>query len=400
MTLYLLANTVLLVCASVMSYSMSGPLDDSNKLCCSSFLSFLPDNTGLVSLVDYHRRNSYDTTQGTYAVRMLSTIDGHISRELPLPRNVGGVYAFNVSHDGLHFVLLSSPPFVKTPLVLRMYSLTDGQLIWERQWYGEAPCLRLAYIHDNARINCVSPDLTVILNSADGSLVQKSNAIASLDGMKGDNLEDDLSENGSYVAIWRSGILTNNGGADDMWFAPRDYVWYGLRWLFTLGSVHKYINVWDINADTLLCKFQVPYPAEGGTPAFTADEKEILVGPIEGKCRVYSLRDKNMNREFVPDSSVLPKAHPEPPGMFYKVVSPDKSSFAALVANSEVLLSSYENGHLLNRIKRAQICFPGNCYAMAFSSDGSHFAVLTVGNKLDFYDMKANKRLWEIDIHN
>jgi len=358
------------------------------------FLTFLPDNMRLVTLCrEAHRRSSGDRDSISYSVEIISTFNGELLNAFSLPKRGGFVCAFTISHDGLKCAALSSPEYPDTTTTIQEYSLSSGELLWEQPWHGDYRCSHLAYNKSNTKIIGASALCTTEVSADSGVLIRRSDAISQVDKVSSRWLVQDLSSNGKFFAMWWCGILTFSRLSEGD--PPRllDIVWYGIKWLYHFGSIPNYVSVWDIDRDTLACRFPVEYSADDGVPTFTDDEKQLMIGPVDGTLRAYDLKQNALVREY-PLDPVSFEANRWVQKSSYTTISPDLNCFAMLSGSRPlIILASLPDGIQIEQF-RQDLFGRGGRYAMAFSSNGKYFAVVTKRNKLVLYDLDARKIVW------
>jgi hypothetical protein len=406
---------------------------------CDSFLYFLTPNSDIALLVKkfYCNRNG-DSCYSEYFVYLYSIKGENKLRKIQLSKTDNFIYAFNVAHNGDSFIILSTRAkkrdistikknilrenygeFSYVPdeknYILKKYSLYENRWLWEKEWYGESPPIRLTYSADDKLISCVSTKNTIIVDAHTGSLIRKSNVISSI-GANPKYLKFDLSKNGRYFAFWWGMYLTwsieDEAGGERL----LDLAWYGLKWLFHLGMMKNYFYVWDIQNEKIFDKVAIPYQTVRGSPAFTDDEKEILMD-VDCQCKVYSIVNKTIK-----DSPIeLPCQNlnivwQEWNGG-YKIISPNGSFLAVYSDSGKILIFDYNNSHLLAKFKSTdeETTVAGDQYAMAFSPDSKYFAVVTSsytdtvktsqytytvekGNKLNLFETQSWRKIWEKDL--
>ncbi len=323
------------------------------------------------------------------------------------------VFDFKLSHDDLSFVILSL--LGQGQYTIKKYSITNGSLIWEKVWDSKSPPLKLAYTSDDKRIIGVSIKNTIILNAETGSLIKKSDAISSLGNFDDKYLKFNISKDGKYFAFWQSKYLTwsleDEGGGKRL----IDLSWFGLKWLFSFGSISNYVYIWDIEHDNLFSKIRIPYITVKGTPLFV-DDKDIL---IDEDCnyKLYSLINKKFEEEKgIKDTCNLTISYDKYNDI--KMISPN-NSYLVLADDGKIFIYDYANGQLIKSFDQDELfdLIPPNgsgsgTYAMGFSSDSKYFAFVTYnylhvvqteygeytkkqGSKMLLYNTKTWKQVWE-----
>ncbi|RJP74326.1 MAG: hypothetical protein C4539_00330 [Ignavibacteriales bacterium] len=376
----------------------------------NNFLYFLPSNDDLITLVT---KQFYSKGDSSYynknIIVLLSRKNGNIIKEIPLSENDKSIFAFNISHDGMSFVLMSSSSgeWYKNEgnLTIKKYLLDENRWAWEKEWYDDVPCLKLTYDEDDKKINCVTQLNTLIIDAETGILIKRNNSISSIfdSDLKFSRFE--LSKNGKYFAYWKRKYRTFSYGDDLGFYTAIDMFWYGIKWLFYLGSIPNNLYIWDIKQDKLYEEISIPYEAIRGIPFFSSDEKKIIIGPFDGKYKIYSIPEKKLIREFFQKESVYDSNNDErlDSSPDFRVISSDSNLIAICLKDNSVFLVDSRDGNLVHQFKQTSLASPtiphiGESYAMAFSSDGKYFSVVTESNKINLYGTKDQELIWQVKI--
>lgn len=365
-----------------------------------SFLSIIPPANNLLLL------SSHEFPNGAYEkyVLILSGKDGSILRKISLPVMDQHLLNLTVSNDGSSFVLISansSDTFI-LPYIIKKYLLNEDRWAWEKECKFFDYNLRVTFSEDNNQIIGVSPDKSVILNAETGEIIRQSHKIASISQANNRYSNIDLSKNGKYAALsWDRYMTFSRSIGETPFEYIYDYSWYGLRWLVFLGSIPNYMCIWDIYNDTLYSKIRIPYEAYSGMPAFTRDEKEISFGPYNSKYQVYSMDDKQLEREFIQNESK------DGINFDYKIISPDHRYISIYDQkidhwNSKniVRVIDFNNGNLLYDFEQESFGSLNEMRHMAFSPDSKYFAVISENDKLSLFESKTWGMLWEVSLND
>jgi WD40 repeat protein len=369
-----------------------------------SFLKFIPQSNDLIVVVQkVYCTKDMDSCKAKYSVIILSNKDGGFLKEVPLPDEA--VADINVSHDGKSFIVFLSHQTIsggkKGVFIVKKYSLEEDQWVWEKEWHGQIPGLRATYSKDDKQIICISSGATFFLDSNSGSLIKSKNEISSIIDYNYEFSKFALSENGKYFAFWKRKYLTFSKYDETGLQSLIDLFWYGIRWIFFFGSIPQYVYVWDVDNNKLCSKISIPYETKQGSPAFTYDEKNILIGPIKSKYLVYSTVDKKVIREFLQVDSIQNEFSWWGEGRAtkdFKIISPDENSFVNCLNDNDVFIFDYKTGELIHHFKQTTLgSSPLNEYAVAYSPDSKYFAVVTKGNKINLYDTKTWELIWQTE---
>jgi WD40 repeat protein len=170
-----------------------------------------------------------------------------------------------------------------------------------------------------------------------------------------------------------------------------------LKWLFYFGSIPNYLYVWDVFEDKLIDKIEIPYEIERGTPAITGDEKILLMRSFNNILQTYSIRNKNIIKEFY-RSELEDEDEPVSWEEDFTIISPDTSYFAYCPNYSNIFIIDYSSGTIAKKIDQTSYSnYPYNRYAMVFSSDSKYFAVVSRKNKIEVFDTKTWEIIWKSD---
>lgn len=389
----------LLLAVLLIPFSGIAQENEFKGIACSGFLQGLQQgDIALLQRKVYRVGNTDSAFLVTYA-KIVSGENGNVLREIPLAELTPEyVCAFSMSNDDSSFVVVTAPKQTwheLSPFKIRKYSIPESKWIWTRIWETRAWEVRVAYSTGDLGIILATCNETVTLDVATGKFVHGSNRIASLRENAERFLKFDLSKNGKYAALWWERYMTWSWG--DEVFLPTliDFTGYCINWGLHFGSIPNYVYVWDVVADTLACKFRVPYESNSGHPSFARDEKGLLVGPLGGKFHEYSLLSKSETRSFVVPGCNDPNSPSiEINAWTPKIISPNGAFFASSQDHMIVLIND-SSAQAIDTFKIATSRTPNSVYAMDFSRDSKYFSVLTKGNRLVQYDLDQRKVKWE-----
>lgn len=362
----------------------------------SNYLYFLPPNNDLIlsSWAEYGRSSKDSNTVFEEYVTIFSNKDGSVLKEINVSEKDKIVLSFITSHDGLSFVIVyASKNYFrnyKGPFEIKKYLINEDRWVWEQRWESETAGLNLAYSEHDDQIIIITSSRTYIFNSETGILLKSSDAISNI-GIDENYSKTSISKNGRYFAYWEIRYLTFSDRDESGLILLLDFMWYGTKWLLCFGKIPQYVYVWDIFEDKLACKFPIPFEALKGAPAFTDDEKDLLVGPFKGKCYLYSIEENKLKREFMQNESVNEQYYSPD----YRIISADQKFFASTFHSDKVFLVDFENGCLLGTFTQGGLSFPQHLAAISFSSDSKYFAIINDKHHLCLYDTKTWKKLWE-----
>jgi WD40 repeat protein len=367
----------------------------------SNYLYYSHDSNILISLFsETHYGKNFGNSYQKYKILFLSNFDGSLLKEVSLPDDDKQIVAFNVSHDGLSFVIISSKSNyfngVGEEFIIRKYSINENRWIWDRIIQISEP-LRLTYSSDNKELICVTVDGTIFFDSNSGDINRVKDSIASIINYKNEFSKFELSKYGRYFVYWDCKYLRNTRYDDGGILKLLDIGWYGLKWLFYFGNIPNYFYVWDVFEDKLIDKIEIPYEIERFAPAITANEKILLMRSFNNVLQTYSVQNKNIIKEFY-RSELEDENEPMSGEEDYTIISPDTGYFAYCPNFYNIFIIEYSSGSIIKKIdKTSYINYPYNRYAMVFSSDSKYFAVVSRKNKIEVFDTKTWRKKWERD---
>ncbi|QQS35914.1 MAG: hypothetical protein IPM56_16995 [Ignavibacteriales bacterium] len=388
----------------------------------NSFLQFLPNTNQVVSIIvkSNSKLENQSNGQPDFFAAICSLNDGEVLKEVRLSdEDVKFIQAFNVSHDGLSFVVLlsinqgNSLEAHNNRFILKKYSLVENRWNWQIQLEEKIPYLDLTFSHDNKLIVVISAYKTILIESNTGTPLKNYNRESIVEANEYQPYFS-LSQNGKYLAFWWNKFLRFSKGTESGIIKLIDLSWYGIKYLYHLGSIPNYLYVWDIYDDSLLCKIIIPYEAKRGNIVFTEDESHLLTEYPDFEYHVYSVLNKTFIRDFMDPDSDYPNST-NYSAIDYKTISLSANCFAQTYKDS-ILLIEYLTGKILHKLPQTTVAYmPINRYAMAFSPDGKYFAAVTSndsetektpfstyivnsGNKLSLFSTDSWKKMWDLDI--
>ncbi|RJP70895.1 MAG: hypothetical protein C4539_05670 [Ignavibacteriales bacterium] len=364
------------------------------------FLYFMSVSNNIIAL-------SWKDNFNQQCIRIWSKDDGNLMKEVLLEYNED-VKAFNVSHDDSSFIIMSRSidEDGKNAYIIKKYLIQENRWAWKKiwyktaswawlkSWYSKAPCLRLAYSDDNKQIICVTYLHTLILNSEDGEIINKSNEITSvLEHEDYLAIKMDLSSNGRYFIFWGESQFPYDEYGQSKFAQGMKEVVEGIGSAI-YSSKKKYIYVWDIFGDTLKCSIEIPKKTSIGAPVFTKDETKFIYGTLNDFYYEHSLEEEKIIREWRQDSVSIKKPNSNYSWSGFKIISPDNKYFASFTYSDVSVIDCF-NG---NQIKFWHNYNAGSYqyfdpYQMAFSSDSKYFALEHDG-KICLYSTTDWEMIW------
>lgn len=373
---------------------------------CTS-LYFLDDSTIICSMTF----GTYNLNDGTGTcnenILIVSILDGTIKKKIDLSSSILSDNYFIISNNCKYFVILSFKRNSnemdnndRRSFTLQKYSISEGHLIWEKEWYYDMPILGLSFNADDSQIIGVTPSQTLAIDSKTGELIKESKKISLLIEYNYTHFKYSISKFGRYFAFWSRKFRKLSENDDAGCLTGVDYIWMGLKWIFYLGSIPNKLFVWDIEEDKLIDEIPIPFTAIRGSPAFTCDDSEIIFGPFDGDYNIYSLTAKSTKLEFVlneskydHDSETVDDRYPD-----FKTISPNNKFVAISHRGYNIYILDFANGILIKELPISlEITNTNSLAAMAFSKDSKYFSAVTDGNRIQLYETGTWKLIWETE---
>jgi hypothetical protein len=373
---------------------------------------YLPSDNNIATIMTDVQGNRLDSSSSTqHYIISLSSQNGEIVHKISLSKKMKLLINFSFSHNGLRCVVLSKDTIPKEHLatsrevrrwynsgiyILRQYSLVDGKCEWEKHWYCDYRALGIAYNEDDSRIISVSTHDVSIIDSESGELIKKGDNLSHIDDINDskddNNLSYDISPNGVYSAFWRNKFLAWSSSDETIILRLLDISWYGIKWIYYLGSVPNYLYIWDNINDSLYTKIKLPYEETSVYPSFINNDK-LLVGAIDNQHKIISLgyRHEIEGRSPHYDVSIFGKN----PYLGNKTFFSPNNKYIGKVVGPNILLLDYEKERLIAR-------FPRHYYmdgllgdALGFSNDGKYFICAIKDNQIVLTETETGKLIWE-----
>ncbi len=303
------------------------------------------------------------------------SIDGTIKQRFDFQKGVWGK-SMAVSNKGSS-VVLSLFGSGKRDLIC--YSLVEKSPVWavraiEKGLGGSS----ISFTSDDSRVVVVGFKNIGIFDSESGAIVEDSGAL-SFGLPKYSTRLDRLSRTGRYAAFFQ-GILEHDE-------PMKNNVW---------------ITVYDVEKKKLVAK--QAYVQEGFkncSADFTPDERNLVLGSMNGVVRVWSIPDQKVVRQWNAYENIkAPTFRQRPFSNFIDsvILSPDGRLLATIGLNAgdvgfSIRIWEYATGRRVHEFFGVFSNTMCSGYPMAFSPDGKYFAFEQQG-KLCLYDTQTWEERW------
>jgi WD40 repeat protein len=268
------------------------------------------------------------------------------------------------------------------------YSLKEKRWLWKVSRVSKAVFGNsMRFTPDDKKLVVVGVTNIVIYDAHTGAVLQKQedskrfsdgfpNYIARLGA---------ISPSGRYAGFWHGYPLVHG----ETWASSRN-IWVLVR---------------DIEREKTIAKQgKIQEKYKNCSATFTPEEKNLLLGSMDGYVRVWSIADQKVIREWraygTGEVQVAFKEMPWPYRIESMTVSPDGRYLATMGPHTSkgftVRIWDYSSNKMIHEFvdvgPNLTMC---SGYAMAFSPDGKYFALEQRGN-LCLYDTQTWQRKWSV----
>lgn len=348
----------------------------------------------VVQEIECNKEN--DTCISKYSVRILANNDGNVIKKIPLHSKE--VYALCISNDGSSFVIVTKKETDENPgkryLSIEKYSFSEDKWVWEDSLNTIAIGLKITFNSNDKELILITSENTIIIDQSNGAIIKKDSTFLSTFDYNLEFSKINLSTNGKYFAFWKRKYFTFSKYDEVGLSSFADALWYSIKWIGYLGSIPNYIYIWDIYGNKLYDKIEIPFEIKQGTPAFTDDEKSLLIGPIKNEYLVYSLAKKKIIRDFFQADTILIEQKLNSPAKDYKVISPNKKFFVSCINDKDIFLLNYESGELISKFKQDYGSLPFSEYAVSFSKYNIYMSLVIAEGQIILYDTGNWQPVW------
>lgn len=262
------------------------------------------------------------------------------------------------------------------------YSIKEKKWLWKVKVEGTsgdcAGCdFKVAFTSDNNKVLAAGIRYILTFDAKTGELSKKQedpldNYSASVHSKKMGKI---FSPSAKYFVVWQE--------------KPRE----GHEILSGL-FINKRVTVWDMEKNERIAYWEKDKPICSAT--VTPDEKNIIIGSMDGYIRIWSLSEQKIIREW---KSHWRSKYPDNKKDINAItsISPD-SRYLATSGDGDkrfnVKIWDYATGNLVHEFSETafSVEYCGD-YPMVFSNDGKYFAFQNWGN-LCLYDTQTWKEKW------
>ena len=368
---------------------------------CDQFLEFNSSNNNVLLLTrELYCKGDWDSCYNKYFLKEYSLKDGTLINEISLDSSIGFIYDATLSHDGSSFIVVSSNNSLESDGVIKItkYLIAEKKLSWQKKIRLNAIGLSITLSADDRRIICVTTNEIISMTNDNGSLLNTSDLSSILSDYDWKFFKCSISKNGNYFAFWNREYLTFSYYDEGGCCVIADYLWYGLRWVLSLGSLSNYVFIWDITEKKIIAKIPIHFESKSGAVTFTNDEQNLIIGPMDNEVKEYSRKDNEVVRRFYQPDSLRNKKYNNISDKEVAVISPDKKYLAYFQNGFEIFVINYQTENLIKKFEQSNSTIPLTNYAMAFSSDNRFFGVITREDKIELYDTIFWELLWQKEV--
>ena len=265
------------------------------------------------------------------------------------------------------------------------YSLNEKKWLWKVKWVEKGVIGNaMRFTPDDRKIVVVGFRKIVIYDAKIGDILQKQEDSSGFSGGYPEyrTRYHAISPSARYAAFWQGHLEHDEG-----WWSSKN-IWVVVRDIEEGKTIAKQ------------AKLQSKY--KNCSAAFTPDEKNVALGSMNGRVRVWSIADQRINRDweaFWNDKPTPFEKNPAPNLINSMIFSHDGRYFATMgfeiKSGFAIKIWDYPTNKLLHEFVKVISSSLGMCsaYPMAFSPDGKYFALEQQG-KLCLYDTRTWEEKW------
>jgi WD40 repeat protein len=362
--------TVPMLFLSIMSFSLSEGESMKQKH---------PNKLDQVSFISYQNLIVGAYSTGTTGSIRFWSLNGELKDTIDLGKGEW-VKSLAISNSGNSIVvaLLSKNE-------IACFSLVMKQWLWRARWIGESVVHNtMRFTSDDQKVVVVGYKNIVTYDANTGTLLSR---IEDSGGFSAglplyETRINGISPSARFAAFWQGNLEHDEG-----WRSSRN-IW---------------VNVRDIEGDKVIAKhgkIQEKYKNCAGT--FSADEKDLVLGSMDGHVRVWSISGRKMIREwhaYGSDEKAVPFDEMASPNPIYSMILSSNGKLLATMGHlrgrSAVRVWDYLTGkrvHEFDDVISSAIAMCSS-YPMAFNADGNLF-VLERQGQLCLYETQNWKSKW------
>jgi WD40 repeat protein len=313
------------------------------------------------------------------SVRFWTINDGKLKETLDFGR---GVWAISIAvRNSGNLVVIAL--LVKNEITC--YSLTERKWLWRANWVERGVVGNVIKFNpDDRKVVVVGFANIVTYDAQTGGILQRQEDPKWFTGgfPRWRTRNNAISPSAKYAAFWQGDLEHDEG-----WWSSRN-IWVLVR---------------DIETGKIIAKQgKVQQKYKNCSAAFTPDEKNLVLGSMDGYVRIWSILEQKVIKEwraYGADEEPVPfRKDPSPNVIDSMTFSPDGRYFATigdLNGGSAVRIWDYTTNKLIHEFRDVISSPLAMCsgYPMAFSHDGKYFALEQQG-RLCLYDTKSWEEKW------
>jgi WD40 repeat protein len=311
-------------------------------------------------------------------IRLWSTNDGKLKEVIHLGEN-DWTDSLAISNVGDLMVagLLSNK--------IGCYSLKEEKWLWKTEWVGKATVGNvMRFTPDDRGVVVVGFKNIVIYGARNGAILHRQEDSSGFSGGYPEyrTRHHAISPSARYAAFWQGNLEHDEG-----WWSSKN-IWVVVR---------------DIEEGKTIAKQgEIQSKYKNCSAAFTPDEKNLVLGSMDGCVRIWSIADQKVNREwqaFRNDNPTPFEKNPAPNFINCVIFSFDGRYLATMGLEAKtgfaIKIWDFPTSKLLYEFVNVISSSLGMCsgYPMAFSPDGKYFAFEQQGN-LCLYDTQTWQEKW------
>lgn len=309
-------------------------------------------------------------------VLLVWSIDGTIKQRFDFEKGVWGAsMAVSNKGDSVVLGLVGGPN-------LMCYSLVDKSSVWKMKGIEKGLGLSpISFTTDDHRVVVVGFKNIIIFDSKSGTIVerQEDSGAFSFGLPKYSTRIDRLSHTGRYAAFFQGNLEHDEPMKNNVW-----------------------ITVYDIEKKKLVAKqAHVQKGFKNCSADFTRDERNLVLGSMDGVVRVWSIPDQKVVRQWNAYENIkAPTFRQRPFSNFIDsvILSPDGRLLATIGLNAgdvgfSIRIWEYATDRKVHEFLGVFSNTMCSGYPMAFSPDGKYFAFEQQG-KLCLYETETWGEKW------
>jgi len=265
------------------------------------------------------------------------------------------------------------------------YSLTDKEWLWRVNWLDKGVVGNaMRFTPDDQKVVVVGFRNIVTYDAKTGAILQRQEDSEGFSaGLPRYRTRiEAISPSARYAAFWQGNLEHDEG-----WWSSKN-IWVLVR---------------DIEREKIIAKQgKIQEKYKNCSAAFTPDEKNLLLGSMDGYVRIWSITEQKVIREWrahwLDEPVSFRRSGGSPNAIHSMTFSPDGRQLAtmgSLKGRSAIRIWDYATNKLIHEFGNVGSSSLGMCsgYPMAFSPDGKYFAFEQQG-KLCLYDTQTWEEKW------